>query len=82
MENVYFNIENSYDTHTISPIMNSLTLDSLLQKLPYLKYLIDTHGDTSLFDYAHAHYRVSPNENPLFIERKKEFLEIVRKYVS
>lgn len=62
--------------------MNSLTLDSLLQKLPYLKYLIDTHGDTSLFDYARSHYKVSPDENTLFIERKKEFLEILRKYVS
>lgn len=62
--------------------MNSLALDSLLQKLPYLKYLIDTHGDTSLFDYAHAHYKVSPDENALFMERKKEFLEILRKYVS
>lgn len=82
MENVYFNIENSYDTHTISPIMNSLTLDSLLQKLPYLKYLIDTHGDMSLFDYARSYYKVSPDENTLFIERKKEFLEILGKYVS
>lgn len=62
--------------------MNSLALDSLLQKLPYLKYLIDTHGDTSLFDYAHSHYRVFPDENPLFVERKKEFLGILEEHVS
>lgn len=62
--------------------MNSLALDSLLQKLPYLKYLIDAHGDTSLFDYAHSHYRVSPDENPLFVERKKEFLGILEEHVS
>lgn len=82
LKNVYFNIENSSDTHTMSPFMNSPALDSLLQKLPYLKHLVDTCGDMSLLDYAHSHYRVVAHEDLFFLERKKEFLNIIENFVS
>ena len=62
--------------------MNTASLDSLLQKLPYLKSLVDTYGDMSVFDYGRAHYRVVPGENPLFRARKAELLEIIASFVS
>lgn len=61
--------------------MNSSGLDSLVEKLPYLRHLIDMHGDMSLFDYGRAYYRRIPNNDTLFLERKTEFINILRWHV-
>ena len=66
----------------MKPFMDSPELNSLLQKLPYLRHLMDTHGDMSLFDYGKAHYRWAQKNDALFLERKTEFLGILSEYVS
>ncbi len=66
----------------MSPFMNSSALDSLLQKLPYLRHLVETHGDMSLFDYGKAYYKWTQDKDTLFLERKTEFLSIVGIFVS
>ncbi len=66
----------------MKPFMDSPELNSLLQKLPYLRHLMDTHGDMSLFDYGKAHYRWAQKNDVLFLERKTEFLGILSEYVS
>lgn len=62
--------------------MDSSALNPLLQKLPYLKHLVDTYGDMSVFDYATTHYSWTRDDSALFLERKKEFLGIIGSYIS
>lgn len=61
--------------------MNSSGLDSLLEKLPYLRHLMGTHGDMSLFDYGRAHYRWIQGTDRFSLERKTEFINILGWYV-
>ncbi len=62
--------------------MDSPRLSILLGQLPYLRRLVDEYGEISLFDYGKAHYRWMQNNDTLFLERKAEFLGIIRTYVS
>jgi len=51
--------------------------EALLKQLPSLKKLIDTSGDMSLFEYASEMYHGVYDTSPLFLSRKREFLDFI-----
>ena len=56
--------------------------EALLKQLPSLKKLIDTSGDMSLFEYASEMYHGVYDTSPLFLSRKREFLDFIWRYVG
>lgn len=59
-----------------------LEFDRVLEQLPSLKILLDTHGSMSLFEYAERYYRVDGDISPLAKQRKEEFLDFLQTYVT
>ncbi len=54
-----------------------MDFDTIISRLPSLKKLIETHGSMSLGEYAQQHYIIKDSSHPVFLKRKKEFLDFL-----